>query len=41
MLITPVMVVLVGFVGAMTLISGTYLVQCGLARFGRRRADIG
>ncbi|MEQ8179181.1 MAG: hypothetical protein RIC52_17905 [Amphiplicatus sp.] len=41
MLITPVMVVLVGFVVAMAMIAATYMVQCGLARFGRRRADIG
>lgn len=40
MLITPVMVVLVGFVVAMTLIAGIYLVQCGCARFSGRKSEI-
>lgn len=36
MLVSPVMVVLVGFVGALMLITGTYLVQCGLRASGRQ-----
>lgn len=40
MLVTPVMVVLVGFVAAMMLLAATFLVQRGLARAGRRRVDL-
>jgi len=41
MLVTPATVILVGFVGAMVLIAGTFLVQCGVARATRRRPDLG
>jgi len=39
--VSPVMIVLVGFVGALALITGAFLVQCGLARIPARRARLG
>ena len=41
MVVTPVVVVLVSFVGGLALIAATYLVQRGFARLGRGRPDLG
>lgn len=40
MVVTPVVVVLVGFVSALMLIAATFLVQRGVSRFGRGRAGL-
>lgn len=40
MLVTPVVAVLIGFVAAMMLLAGTFLVQRGIARVARRQVDL-
>lgn len=38
MIVSPVTVSLIGFIGVLATLTGTYLIQCGLARLARARA---